>query len=123
MGPVRTVGTAEHTVYKWRHRDSVHDRSHTPHALQTTLAPAQEAVAVALRKTLLISWSDLLAVVRKVLNPNASRSALDRGLRRLGVGNLRDRKTKAARPKHSAFKAYEPGHPHRREIFAPPARQ
>ena len=119
MGPVRTVGTTEHTVYKWCHRDSVHDRSRTTHAPQTT----QEAVAVALRKTLLIFWNDLLAVVREVLNPNASRSGLDRGLRRLGVGNLRDRKAKAARPKHSAFKAYEPGHPHRREIFAPPARQ
>jgi hypothetical protein len=54
MGPVRTVGTTEHTVYKWRHRDSVHDRSHTPHRLQTTLSTAQEAVAVVLRKTLLI---------------------------------------------------------------------
>jgi hypothetical protein len=41
-------------VYKWRHRDSVHDRSHTPHALQPTRAPVPEAVAVALRKTLLI---------------------------------------------------------------------
>jgi hypothetical protein len=30
-------GTTEQTVYKWKHRDSVHDRSHTPHRLQTTL--------------------------------------------------------------------------------------
>ena len=42
-------GTTEQTVYKWRHRDGVHDRSHTPHRLQTMLTPAQEAVAVALR--------------------------------------------------------------------------
>ena len=54
MGPVRTVGGSEQTVHKWRHRDSVHDRSRTTHAPQTTLAPTQEAVAVALRKTLLI---------------------------------------------------------------------
>jgi hypothetical protein len=53
---------------------------------------------------------DLLAVVREVLNTNASSSGLDRGLRRHGVGNLRDRTAKAARPKHSAFKAYEPGY-------------
>ena len=46
-------GTTEQTVYKWRHRDSVNDRSHTPHQLQTTLTPAQEAVAVVLRRTLL----------------------------------------------------------------------
>ncbi len=50
MGPGGTVGMTEHTVDKWRHRDSVHDRSHTPHRLQTTLTPAQEAVAVALHR-------------------------------------------------------------------------
>ena len=48
-------GTTEQTVYNWRHRDTVHDRSHTPHRLQTTLTPAQEAVAVVMRKTLLVS--------------------------------------------------------------------
>jgi hypothetical protein len=36
--------TTEQTVYKWRHRNSFHNRSHTPHALQTTLTPAQEAM-------------------------------------------------------------------------------
>jgi hypothetical protein len=39
-------GTTGPTVYKWKCRDSVHDRSHTPHRLQTSLTPAQEAVAV-----------------------------------------------------------------------------
>jgi len=105
-------GTTEQTVYKWRHRDSVEDRCHIPHRLQTTLTPAQEAVAVALRTTLLVSLDDLLAVVREFLNPNASRSGLDRCLRRHGVGNLRDLKAKAPKPKHSAFKAYEPGYLH-----------
>ena len=76
------------------------------------MTPAQEAVAVALRTTLLVSLDDLLAVVREFLNPNASRSGLDRCLRRHGVGNLRDLKDKAPRPKHSAFKAYEPGYIH-----------
>ena len=36
-------GISEQTVWKWRKRDSVHDLSHTPHKLQTTLTPAQEA--------------------------------------------------------------------------------
>ena len=69
-------GTTEQTVSKWKHRDSVHDRSHTPHRLQTTLTPAQEAVAVVLRKTLRVSLDDLLAVVREFLNPEVSRSAV-----------------------------------------------
>ena len=55
-------GTTELTVCKWKHRDTVHDRSHTPHRLQTTLTPAQEAVAVVLRKTLLVPLDDLLAL-------------------------------------------------------------
>ena len=79
-------GVTPQTIYKWRKRDGVGDRSHTPHRLQTTLTPAQEAVAVALRRTLLVSLDDLLAVVREFLNPNASRSGLDRCLRRHGVG-------------------------------------
>jgi transposase-like protein len=90
-------GITEQTVYKWRKRDSVEDLSHTPHRLQTTLTPAQEAVAVALRKTLLVSLDDLLAVVREFLNPNASRSGLDRCLRRHGVGNLREMADETAR--------------------------
>lgn len=67
---------------------------------------------MALRKTLLVSLDDLLAVVREFLNPNASRSGLDRCLRRHGVGNLRDLQAKTARPKRSGFKAYEPGYLH-----------
>jgi len=61
-------GISEQTVWKWRKRDSVQDRSHRPHRLQTTLNPAQEAVAVALRKALLLPLDDLLAVVREFLN-------------------------------------------------------
>ena len=60
-----------------RKRDSVQDRSHTPHRLQTTLTPAQEAVAVVLRQALLLPLDDLLSVVREFLNPHVSRSGLD----------------------------------------------
>ena len=34
-------GTTEQTAYKWKHRGSVLDRSHTPNRLQTTLTPAR----------------------------------------------------------------------------------
>ncbi len=67
---------------------------------------------VSLRKTLLVPLDDLLAVVREFLNPNVSRSGLDRCLRRHGVGNLRDLKPKAPKPAHKPFKAYEPGYLH-----------
>ena len=99
---------SEQTANTWKHRDSVHDRSHTPRRLQTTLTPAQEAVAAVLRKTLLMSIDDLLAVVREFLNPEVSRSGLDRCLRRHLVGNLRDLQAQSPRPRHQAFKACEP---------------
>ena len=83
-------GTTEQTIWKWRKLDHVQDRSHTPHRLQTTLTPAQEAIAVSLRRSLLLPLDDLLAVVREFLNPDVSRSGLDRCLRRHGVSNLRD---------------------------------
>jgi hypothetical protein len=99
--------------------DSVEDRSHTPHRLQTTLTPAQEAVAVALRTTLLVSLDDLLAVVREFLNPNASRSGLDRCLRRHGVGSLRDLKAKAPEAEAQRLQSLRARlHPHRCEIPA-----
>jgi hypothetical protein len=34
------------TVRKWRARDSVQDKSHTPHRLQTTLSAGQEELVV-----------------------------------------------------------------------------
>jgi transposase InsO family protein len=105
-------GISEQTVWKWRKRVGVHDHSHTAHRLQTTLSPAQEAVAVALRKTLLLPLDDLLSVVREFLNPNVSRSGLDRCLRRHGVSRLQDLKPKAPKPAHKPFKAYEPGYLH-----------
>ena len=72
-------------------------------------------MAVELRKTLLVPLDDLRAVVREFLNPEVSRSGLDRCLRRHGVGNLRDLQAQSPRPKHKAFKAfkaYEPGYLH-----------
>ena len=69
--PAGRFGITGQTVRKWRNRDSVGDGSHTPHRLQTTPTPSQEAVAVALRQTLPVWPDDLPAVVREFPNPNA----------------------------------------------------
>ena len=37
-------GISEQTVWTWRKLDSVHNRSHTAHRLQTTLTPAHDSV-------------------------------------------------------------------------------
>mgnify|MGYP000182046435 FL=1 len=76
-----TVSTAR----KWKLREDPQDRSHRPHKLSTTLTPAQEVLAVELRRTLLLPLDDLLAVVREFINAAVSRSGLDRCLRRHGV--------------------------------------
>jgi hypothetical protein len=94
----RRYGVSELTIRKWRSRDSVFDRPHTAHRLQTTLTPVQEAIAVALRRTLLLPLDDLLAVVREFLAPEMSRSGLDRCLRRHGVGRLADLTPQPAAP-------------------------
>ena len=108
----KRYGITEATVRKWRGRASFEDASHTPHRLQTTLTPAQEAVVVQLRKTLLLPLDDLLAVTREFICAQATRSGLDRCLRRHGVSNLHTLKPKAPEQKHQAFKSYVPGYVH-----------
>ena len=62
------------TAAKWRGRETPHDLSHRPHKLSTTMTPAQEALAVELRRMTLLPLDDLLVVVREFINPQASRS-------------------------------------------------
>ncbi|QND88230.1 Uncharacterized protein ChrSV_0771 [Chromobacterium vaccinii] len=96
-----------YTIRKWKSRDSVEDRSHTAHRLQTTLTLAQERIAVELRKILKLGLDDLLVVIREYLNSAVSRSGLDRCLRRHGVGSLRDLEPAAAVKTSKPFKAYD----------------
>jgi transposase InsO family protein len=102
----------EATVYKWKKRTSFQDCSHTAHRLQTTLTPAQERVVVELRRTLLLPLDDLLAVTREFICAKATRSGLDRCLRRHGLGNLNALKPATPPEEHKSFKSYEPGYLH-----------
>lgn len=103
------------TVRKWRNRDAVQDRSHRPNKLSTTLSPAQEAIVVELRRTLLLPLDDLLVVTREFIHPAASRAALDRLLRRHEVSRLSELQSHAGEAPSRAsktFKSYEPGFVH-----------
>jgi hypothetical protein len=100
------------TIYRWRGRTSFEDRSHKAHQLATTLTPTQEAVAVELRRMLLLPLDDLLAVTGEFLNPDVSRSGLDRCLRRHGVSNLNALRPKTPAEPHKPFQSYEPGFMH-----------
>ena len=102
------------TVRKWKNRDTVEDRSHRPHNLHATLSPDAETIVAELRKSLLLPLDDLLVVVREFIQPNMSRSALDRCLRRHGLSNLSElmpEEEQESSPKKS-FKSYEPGFVH-----------
>ena len=102
------------TARKWKRREDVQDRSHCPKKLSTTLTPAQEILVVELRRLLLLSLDDLLAITHEFINPAASRSGLDRCLRRFEVSNLRDLQPKVEgepEPKKT-FKDYAPGFVH-----------
>lgn len=103
-------GVSVSTIARWKKRASVHDASHTPHRLQTTLTPAQESIVLVLRKSLGLSLDDLLAVVREFIHPTVSRAALHRMLKRHGV-SAREALS-VDRPRTKPFKAYEPGFVH-----------
>lgn len=101
-------GVTLDTSYPCRGRTSFEDRSHTAHQLATTLTPAYEAVAVELRRMLLLI-DDPLAVTREFLNPDVSRSGLDRCLRRHGASDLNPLRPQASAEPHKAIMTYEPG--------------
>lgn len=105
-----TVATAR----KWRQRENPQDRSHRPHKLSTTLSPAQELLAVELRRTLLLPLDDLLVVIREFINPDVSRSGLDRCLRRHGASDLKSLLPELDGPAKplKTFKDYAPGFVH-----------
>jgi len=102
------------TTRKWKGREDMQDRSHRPHTLSTTLSPAQEALVVELRRTLLLPLDDLLAVTREFINPDVSRSGMDRCLRRHGVNILKDLipAVEGQEAVKKTFKDYQPGYLH-----------
>lgn len=104
------LGVTVETIARWKHRDSVEDRSHTAHRLQTTLSAEQEAIVLFLRKTLGRSLDDLLAVVHEFIHPTITRSALHHMLKRHGVSKREPVGTD--KPKARPFKAYVPGFVH-----------
>ena len=105
------------TSKKWKQRESVEDRSHRPHKLNTTLTPAQELIVVTLRQLLLLSIDDLLVITKEFINSDVSRSGLGRCLVRHKVNNLPALKAAqnpdtAEKKPTKTFKDYEPGFLH-----------
>ena len=85
----RELGLGYRTVVRWKERPDGQDGSSRPHRMHASLADWQEKLVVELRTTMLLPLDDLLAVVRKVMKPTLTRSALNRCLVRHGAGSLR----------------------------------
>ena len=107
----RRYGITAATVRKWRERDCTADHTHRPETLHCTLTPAQEAVAMEVRRTLWLPLDDLLMVVREFLNPKVSRSGLARCMNRHGV-NKPTVEGSDSRATRKNFKSYFPGFIH-----------
>ncbi len=108
------LGVSETTMRRWRARDTVQDRPHTPRRLATTLNLMREHLVVKLRKLLWLPLDDLRVVARAFVGPELLRSALDRCLRRHGVARLADLlpRTEGQPPLPKTFKADAPGFAH-----------
>lgn len=104
------LGVSEDTIRRWKKRDTVDDRSHTAHRLQTTLNREQEALVLVLRRTLGLTLDDLVTVTREFIHPGASRSGLHRLLKRHGISRPSPEITDKISRK--SFKDYFPGFVH-----------
>ena len=87
-----------------------YDRSHTPQALQITLIPALEAVAVVLRRALPALIDEVLAVVRDSRSRGSHALVLTDAC--VGMCYLRNLQAQSPQPKHEAFGACELGYLH-----------
>ena len=98
------LGISEKTVRRWRNRKTVTDRSHTPKRLAISLSELEERLVIELRQNVRLSLDDIVEVMHRCCNPNLSRSAIHRCLKRHGI---------SARPKTPKSKpgVFETDHP------------
>ena len=102
------LGVSETTIYRWRKRTTVGDRSHRPHNLQTNLSAVEERAIYELRTSLQLPLDDIVEVMRRCINAKLSRSAIHRCLQRHGIS----RPAKPARPKAGVFETASVGFIH-----------
>ena len=102
------LGVSETTIYRWRDRTTVEDRSHRPKNLVTSLSPVEERAVCELRTSLQLPLDDIVEVMRRCINGKLSRSAIHRCLQRNGVS----RRPKPDKPKAGVFETASIGFIH-----------
>ena len=102
------LGVSETTIYRWRDRATVEDRSHRPHNLMTSLSAIEERAVCELRTSLQLPLDDIVEVMQRCINAKLSRSAIHRCLQRNGISRL----AKPDKPKAGTFETASIGFIH-----------
>jgi transposase-like protein len=102
------LGVSETTIYRWRGRTTVEDRSHRPKNLVTSLSAVEERAVCELRTSLQLPLDDIVEVVRRCINAKLSRSAIHRCLQRNGIS----RRPTPDKPKAGLFETASIGFIH-----------
>ncbi|WP_191060903.1 DDE-type integrase/transposase/recombinase [Geminicoccus harenae] len=93
------LGVSQTTIRRWKSRQAVHDRPHTPKRLAIGLSPLEEGLVCALRRTLALPLYDITLVMRRCVRPSLSRSAIHRCL----VRHALNRRPASANPPAGRF--------------------
>jgi len=102
------LGVSETTIYRWRGRTTVEDRSHRPKNLVTSLSAVEERAVCELRTSLQLPLDDIVEVMRRCINAKLSRSAIHRCLQRNGIS----RRPEPDKPKTGVFETASIGFIH-----------
>jgi transposase-like protein len=102
------LGVSETTIYRWRDRTTVEDRSHRPNNLVTSLSAVEERAVCELRTSLQLPLDDIVEVMQRCINAKLSRSAIHRCLQRNGISRL----AKPDKPKAGIFETASIGFIH-----------
>ncbi|WP_225648359.1 helix-turn-helix domain-containing protein [Bradyrhizobium australafricanum] len=94
------LGVSETTIYRWRDRTTVEDRSHRPKNLVTSLSAVEERAVCELRTSLQLPRDDIVEVMQRCINAKLSRSAIHRCLQR--SPSLTNPRPASSRPPASA---------------------
>ncbi|MDA3786949.1 MAG: helix-turn-helix domain-containing protein [Desulfobacula sp.] len=82
------IGVSETTIRRWKNRNFVFDKPHTPKKVRTAMTPEQEILVIILRICLRLGLDDLQQVVQEFICPDCSRSGLNRLLKRYHISRL-----------------------------------
>lgn len=81
----KQLGLSLDTIYKWKRREVVYDKSHTRHNLLSSLSPTEEEIVLELRTKVGLSLDDITEVMNRCINETLTRSSIYRAMKRLGV--------------------------------------